>query len=108
MKIDWETQTAQEIVRRHRILGSLWDDRLHPDKKRIVLRGVSVVEDQEVMDAAAKSEVGSIHVTDDTKARNGQPGRDEVYAKTCDGTVLKLDSWVVDGDQPNRPFWKNG
>ena len=92
--IDWASWTAADIMRRHRVIGPLWNFAISSDRERdhsrrvIWTSGFRVVEPGHELSSDAGHPVV-------TSSKTGQ----DVKIKTCDGQFLQADEVKFDGER---------
>ena len=91
--IDWASWTAVDIMRKHRVIGPLWNFASsskpeHDSSRRVIwTSGFRTVG----TDRSLNSNAGHPVVT---KSQSGQ----DIYIKTCDSQILQVDEVKVEGE----------
>ena len=97
--IDWETWTAEEIMRRHRVIGPLWSSARLNDagksKRRIIWStGFDLTSNTPVVDVP----VGQpIFIGNESSDQN-------VYVRTCDDRMLAVGEITIEGGEQAKPI----
>ena len=95
-QILWDTWTADDILRRHRVIGPLWSlatSSRPPDAqtKRIIWPSGFHLASESMSISLTSSSVGVPVIT----SADGVDGA--IYIKTCDGQILKADQAKAEG-----------
>ncbi|KAL8825876.1 MAG: hypothetical protein Q9191_004145 [Dirinaria sp. TL-2023a] len=92
--IDWASWTAADIMRRHRVLGPLWNfanasgpERAH-SRRVIWTSGFRIAKAGHQLSSEAGQPVVTSFKTDQ-----------DIYIKTCDGQILQADEVKLDGER---------
>ena len=97
--IDWETWTAEEIMRRHRVIGPLWSSaRLNDEgksKRRIIWStGFDQTSNTPVVDVPVGQPV---FIGTESSDQN-------VYVRTCDDRMLAVGEITIEGGEQAKPI----
>ena len=97
--IHWETWTAEEIMRRHRVIGPLWSSaRFNEDTKserRIIWStGFAQTSDTPIIDVPVGQPVV---IGTESSAQN-------VYVRTCDNRMLAIREIKIEGGGQAKPI----
>ena len=97
--IDWETWTAEEIMRRHRVIGPLWSSaRMNEEGKserRIIwCTGFDQTSNIPIVDVPVGQPVV---IGTEYSARN-------VYVRTCDNRMLAIGEIKIEGGGQSKPI----
>ncbi|KAG8528051.1 uncharacterized protein KY384_006967 [Bacidia gigantensis] len=93
--IDWATWTSEVIMRRHRVIGPLWNI-VNPGERRVIWSSGFVDSDQDFADLRLGT--GQPFISELGKAEEA------IYIKTCDNKVLRVHEITIDGGHKKRPI----
>ncbi len=97
--IDWETWTAEEIMRRHRVIGPLWssarfNDEGNPRRRIIWSTGFDQTSNTPIVDIPLGEPV---IIRTESSAQN-------VYIRTCDNKMLAVGEIKIEGGGQAKPI----
>lgn len=97
--IAWETWTAEEIMRRHRVIGPLWSSAIFNDEgkseRRIIWStGFDQTSDTPTVDVPVGQPVV---IGSESSAQN-------VYVRTCDNRMLAIGEIKIEGGGQAKPI----
>nr|UPX44694.1 Methionyl-tRNA formyltransferase [Penicillium fuscum] len=97
--IDWETWTAEEIMRRHRVIGPLWsfarfNDEGNSQRRIIWSTGFDQTSNTPVVDVPVGQPVV---IGTESSAQN-------VYVRTCDNRMLAIGEIKIEGGEQAKPI----
>ena len=97
--IDWETWTADEIVRRHRVIGPLWSSARFNDEGKSERRIIwSTGFDQTSNTPIVDVPIGQpVVIGNESSAQN-------VYVRTCDNRMLAIEEIKIEGEAQAKPI----
>lgn len=99
--IDWNTWTAEVIIRRHLAIGPLWSFLKSAQSVRRLIwsTGFTMLEDEEIA-INTDLPVGRLVVF----GNEGRTDEQVAYVRTCDDRVLKVDRIKIEGGVESRPL----
>lgn len=97
--INWETWTAEEILRRHRVIGPLWssatlDEEGKSERRIIWSTGFDQTSNTPIVDVP----VGQPAVI------GTEPSALDVYVRTCDNQMLAIKEIKIEGGEQAKPI----
>lgn len=97
--INWETWTADEIMRRHRVIGPLWSSARFNDEEKVERRIIwSTGFDQTSTTSTVHVPVGQpVVIGTESSAQN-------VYIRTCDDRMLAIGEIKIEGGEQAKPI----
>ena len=97
--IDWKTWTAEEILRRHRIIGPLWSSARFNDEGK---------SERRIIWSTGFDQTSNIPIVD---IPVGQPvvirtesSAENVYIRTCDNRMLAIGEIKIEGGEQAKPI----
>lgn len=97
--IDWDTWTAEVIIRRHLAIGPLWSFIKHLQNVRRLIWSTGFTISKEVT-ISPDFPIGRLVVFGDEGCTDNQVG----YVRTCDDRVLRVDRIKVEGGVESSPL----
>ena len=97
--IDWETWTAEEIMRRHRVIGPLWSSARFNDEGKSPRRIIWSTG----FDQTSNTPIVNVPVGQPVVIRTESSARD-VYVRTCDNKMLAIGEIKIEGGQRAKPI----
>ena len=97
--INWETWTAEEIMRRHHIIGPLWssatfDDKDNSERRIIWSTGFDQTSDTPIVDVPVGQPV----------VIGSESSAQDVYVRTCDNRMLAIGEIKIEGGEQAKPI----
>ncbi|PGH04082.1 hypothetical protein AJ79_07182 [Helicocarpus griseus UAMH5409] len=110
--INWSSWATDEIIRRQRILGPLWNNAVvqssspsgASEKKRVIFTNMSIADTVPDGFDSNQMEPGVVFSFADAQATTGEFDR-PLFVTTCDGKILRIDEIKVQG-QRSAPAYR--
>ncbi len=100
--VDWNSWTAEDVLRRNRVIGPLWN--------MATCRESSAPEKRIIWDSGFKATAVTANpdLLPGVPFADGQSKEHNLLVGTCDGKILEIDNAKVEGEKSTRPWLAAG